>query len=542
MSDNVNVLPASGADVVPAAADLLPDGSYAQRVKIIVGADGANDGDVASGNPLPVSVLDSALPLGAATEATLAAIQALMALARTSGPGPFDKGSVVRQAPADMWTVSFTDSGSGLLAADFTQRALGSGVSVSQASGNLVVAAGTTANAEFLARSTKAWSGTFIARHKTILSQRIANNNFAVLMADRVGEGLACTINSATSITVAFPGHSFTAANIGQFMNIGGISGAAGVPGRYAIASVVAGVSITFTVAGWPASGSCVVDLFGWNYYRTLYSGVTPTAAAIDAQRRGWATGDSTATINTTASPGHMMQIAVDGRNAYFADALVASSLTPTITVRGSRVENIPDDDVELYLYLWAFNGTTAPASSTSWTLGFVSVEDIVNVPFYLAGLRPQGFAAPLPVAFPAAQSVNATLVASTVLAGDVGQQYRANATGAASVVPVMSPAAPAVTGAKAAAGRLLGLHLQNSAAALRSVKFFNALPANVTFGTTVAVFEVDIPPGGSVDFTFEGGVSFSTAITYAVTTAKGLTDTTSGGSANDVSGFIAFA
>jgi hypothetical protein len=32
-----------------------------------------------------------------------------------------------------------------------------------------------------------------------VLSQRIVNNNFAILLADLIGEGLAVTINSATS-------------------------------------------------------------------------------------------------------------------------------------------------------------------------------------------------------------------------------------------------------------------------------------------------------------------------------------------------------
>lgn len=81
-------------------------------------------------------------------------------------------------------------------------------------------------------------AGAFIARQKTILSQRIANNNFAVLMADLIGEGLSCTINSATSISVTKTAHGYTAANVGQFMMVGAISGANGVPGRYAIASI----------------------------------------------------------------------------------------------------------------------------------------------------------------------------------------------------------------------------------------------------------------------------------------------------------------
>lgn len=125
---------------------------------------------------------------------------------------------------------------------------------------------------------------------------------------------------------------------------------------------------------------------------------------------------------------------------------------------------------------------------------------------------------------------------------GDVGQQYRANATGAASVLPVMSVGtAPVATTVKAAAGRLLGLVLHNSAAAVRSVKFWNALVANVNIGTTPALFEIDIPAGEALTFKFEGGIGFATAITYTVTAAKGLLDTTAVG-ANEVTGVLVFA
>lgn len=131
---------------------------------------------------------------------------------------------------------------------------------------------------------------------------------------------------------------------------------------------------------------------------------------------------------------------------------------------------------------------------------------------------------------------------AGTALMGDAGTQYRANATGAASVLPVMSPStAPAPLAVKAAAGRLLGLVLQNSSAGVRSVKFWNALVAGVTVGTNAALFEIDIPAGGAFTFNFEGGIGFATGITYAVTGAKGLLDNTTVG-ANDVTGVIVFA
>lgn len=135
----------------------------------------------------------------------------------------------------------------------------------------------------------------------------------------------------------------------------------------------------------------------------------------------------------------------------------------------------------------------------------------------------------------------NAALVAGTAAIGDVGTQYRANATGAASAVSVLSPATPAAATVKASAGRVIGWQLQNSSTGLRSVKLFNATAP--TLGTTAAAWEIDIPAGGRAEMNLPGGISFATACTYSVTSAKGLTDNTATGlAANDVSGSFFFA
>ena len=126
----------------------------------------------------------------------------------------------------------------------------------------------------------------------------------------------------------------------------------------------------------------------------------------------------------------------------------------------------------------------------------------------------------------------------------DIGNGQHARAVwiaGTEAAASVQSPATAAVATVKSTAGRIYGLVLQNSAAALRSVKFYDA--ASVTLGTTAAQFEIDIPAGGLVAITPDGGLGFANAIKWAVTSAKGLTDNTSSGLAlNDVSGAIFYA
>jgi hypothetical protein len=114
--------------------------------------------------------------------------------------------------------------------------------------------------------------------------------------------------------------------------------------------------------------------------------------------------------------PRHHLQTELDGRACYFADTLRASSGAPNVTTRASRVENLPDDNLDLFLFLWSFNGATAPASSTTWTVSFVAVEKFANLPVYVQGQRAQGSQNAAPVAIVGTPSV-------TVAGGTIGGQ-----------------------------------------------------------------------------------------------------------------------
>jgi hypothetical protein len=461
-----------------------------------------------------------------------------------------EPGQVVRLRPSALVRCSFSDVASGLVSKDFRQiGATGTGMTISQSAGNLVVVAGTTANAEFLAVSRASVRGGHALRTSLIASARIAQNNLSVEVADLIGEGLAYSITNATTVVVTFASgrNRFTSYNAGQFLNVSAITGAAGIPGRFAIASVT-GDTITLTVAGWPASGSGTLCLWGWNYHRVLFNGTTKTQAAYDAQRRGWASGDSTATIVTTDSPGVIVHLQSDGTDASISNSLRASNAAYQFTTCGSRVENLPDPDVELFAFIRCLNGTTNPAGSTTFTVGFVHLENLENVKVYLAGMTRNGAGNAVSVqgAVTASGTVTANigtgaLAAGTNAIGDVGIQYRANATGAATATSISSPATPAGGTIKGSAGRLLGLSGMNTAAATRFLKIFNA--TTVTMGSTSALFEIPIPAGQPFHFEYQGGLAFSTGIMWAVTSARGLTDnTTTGLAAGDVTGFSAHA
>jgi hypothetical protein len=267
---------------------------------------------------------------------------------------------------------------------------------IAQTGGNLVFTSGVTANTETIIRSNMAFTGPFVFRQQTTLSQRIVNNNFYAELVDVLGDGLVMTINSATSITVTLINNPFDASNIGQSVYIGAMTVAGSVPGRYPIAAV-SGNDVTFTVAGFPASGTGTCSLFGWNYYQLLYTGITATSISYDTQRRGWASGFTPAAINTTAV-GHMTVLQGEDSTSSLGDQLVASAATQQVSMRASRVVNIPDDSINLYLQFRVANGTTAPASSTTWTIGTCSIENFSYQPVSLVNTKAQAYSTPQPV------------------------------------------------------------------------------------------------------------------------------------------------
>jgi hypothetical protein len=147
-----------------------------------------------------------------------------------------------------------------------------------------------------------------------------------------------------------------------------------------------------------------------------------------------------------------------------------------------------------------------------------------------------------LPVAQQGTATVSFTqpaLVAGTAAIGDVGQQYRANATGAASATHIVSAATTNATVIKAGAGRVLGWHLGNTTASWRYVKLHNQT-TTPTAGSGV-VRTIAIPPNGVADFALEGGVGFATGIALTTVTGSADADATAVG-AGDIVGEIFFA
>jgi hypothetical protein len=170
----------------------------------------------------------------------------------------------------------------------------------------------------------------------------------------------------------------------------------------------------------------------------------------------------------------------------------------------------------------------TARTSGTqSWRikLGTFATEPIPAA--QITGTQPVSFTQP-------------AQVAGTALMADVGQQYRANATGASSIFKVISAASNNAGVVKASAGRVIGWQLANTTAVWQYVKLHNTSSAP-TVGTTAVALPIAIPPGGKSEIMIEGGIGFATGISISILTDAADTGTTAT-TLNAVIGSIQFA
>lgn len=430
----------------------------------------------------------------------------------------------IRQLPGkSVWRTSFANAVSnGVDTSYWTLLKTGSGQTVNQTSGNLVITTGTTTNAETVIRSLASWqSFTFVMSWAAQLSQRIANQNFFIELVDVIGDGLSYTINSATSVTVTIPSNPFTSANVGQAMYICNLS-SVGIPMRAAIASV-SGNNVTFTVAGWPASGSGTCSLTGWNYQQVLYDSTTATNAKYDAQRKGYNSGFTTATISTTAAPGHYGQIFQEESIALFSDASPASATTFQTTQRASRLQNIPNDEPRLYFQIRVQNGSSAPASTTTLTVNFAAIEISAITPVVMENASQVGAGAAMPV-----QVMGGTALSTQAVSGSLtsaGTTTNTPATPTASTV--VTAASNNLTNTKNAAGTLYAVALSNTTATPMYFKLYNKASAPVV-ASDVPVMTIPMAANSFVTYEFGAtGLRFGTGISWACTGAIGDTDAT---------------
>jgi len=189
-----------------------------------------------------------------------------------------------------------------------------------------------------------------------------------------------------------------------------------------------------------------------------------------------------------------------------------------------------------------------APATTAQLQFQFIHCQDYAELTAEItAGRGSNNAAQATSVILAGATAANtaigtvavSSITAGTAAIGDVGQQYRATATGAASGTHVVSAATTNATIVKAAAGRVVGWSFGNTTASWRYVKLHNiaTLP---TAGSGV-VRTIAIPPNAVSNNNFEGGIAFTTGIGLTIVTGSADNDTNAVG-AGDVVGELFWA
>jgi hypothetical protein len=267
------------------------------------------------------------------------------------------------------------------------------------------------------------------------------------------------------------------------------------------------------------------------------FDGTTATQAVYEVQNGGLARLASTAvTMPTTAAAG-MYEIEVFADESWFHGQTIDSTTARSNSYR--RHQQIPDPNQIYKVRLRWLNGATPPASSTNATAQYLMVMDYMELTAEITAGRGQTVAGQAIGVHVSNNPTLAALPAGTALIGDVGQQYRANATGAASRAHFVAAATTNAANIKATAGRVLGWYLSNMTASWRFVKFHNSATAP-TAGAGVFL-TVGIPPNGVAKIALEGGIAFSAGIGITCVTGAADADATATG-ATDVVGDIFFA
>jgi len=463
-----------------------------------------------------------------ATEAKQDSIINKLPLPLTDMPTVNTPSIPVRTSPQKYIDCSFSGVGSGLLTTDFTQIAAGSGMTVSQSGGNLVILSGTTANAEFVARGTAYANLALTLKAVITLSQRIINNNFFIELVDVIGDALPYTIVNTTTVDVTKTAHGFTAQNVGQRMDLCALS-SVGVPMEGVIASIPDANTIRFTVAGYPASGSGTLSLTGYNKIEVLYNGTTATNTSFNTRRKGWQNTAATATINTTAS-GHLVSVNSENGVSSLADKTLAAA--NALVDRTSWDTNIPQPEVNLYTQIRVKNGTTNPASTTTCTVGMVRIEDYIPSQVSIASTRQQSLNV--------SQAVKVISAPTTAVSGSLTSAGTTTNTPVTPTASIVSSAATTNgTVVKASAGTLYSITVSSTRGTTCYLKFHNS--ASVTAGTTAVALTIAVPTNSTVTVPFGAiGMRFGTGICLSITGASADNDTTAIG-ANEVKVLTAY-
>ena len=471
MADDVTLNAGTGGDTI-AADDIL--GIKYQRVKIALGANNTNDGDVASGNPMPVSDAGGSLTIDGTVTAN--AGSGTFAVSAAALPLPSGASTAAKQPALGTAGTASTDVISVQGIASMTP------VQVSQATASNL-------NATVIGTGTLAVQATVAAGATTIgKAEDVASANADVGVP-------AMAVRKATPANTS------------------------GLDGDYEMLQMSAGRLWTSATvdAALPAGTNAIGKL-------ASNTGVTIGAVEIAAAQ----TLATVTTVSTVTSVTAIGTSVTPGTSAtHLGKAEDAAHTTGDTGVMALAVRQSAATD----LSAGATNGDYEPlqvdALGKLWVTGSYAEDTAHTAADTLLGVATRRIDTAASSAGSSGdyatldQSAEGALWATLTPTTTSGcSTFMASGSDGSSILVATAQVI------KASAGVLYGYYAWNPEAAVTFVHFYNTAAASVTVGTTNPLFTIAIPAGSAANLAFPYGVTFSNAgwSCAATTTAGGNT------------------
>jgi hypothetical protein len=514
MSDNIAVTPGSGAT---AAADNI-GGVLFQRVKLTVGADGTNDGDVATGNPMPVREMDPSTttafgPITTASTVLFSAVdtahEKIVVLQVT---GSFTDGIALQAShDATTWfdiqatsfdtdvTVIDTIPGPGLFSAVVNARwfrAITLPSFSGTVSGSYALRTGAVESPFSQTKIMDVDPGLMLP-----VSAQDERGNLVRVRANQFGQLIPAD-------NLPFTGGRNT---VGPLLTLD-------TTGYAAVVLQVTGTfsaTVTFQVSNDGASWQTVI---GWN----VNGGSSPNT--------------STGSANQWVIPaiGRYFRAAVTAYTSGVVGAVAvlkaATAFTPHsnqgVNITQIASTNVSSGTAQLGMNLVQVGGT---AVVTGGVAGIQAIGGNIAV-----GSAPT--ANPVPVG--GWDGTNTRRILTDAVSGGVALGANGASNGA-SVATLISAATNNLTQLKSSLGKIFIIDIQNTVASIRYLKLFNLPSASVTMGTTNATLNFSIPASGKLSIVTALGINMGgTGVSYALTGGSALNDNTAIGAGDIIANF----
>lgn len=480
MADNVPVTPGVGASI---ATDDV-GGTHYQRIKLTLGADGAVDGDVSSGNPMPVSGTVTAS--GPLTDAQLRASSVASRIASYAYPISTANSSTTQLTAGS----TFTGTIEGPQDQPSISLLLTSDQPITLTVQQFIDVGGTFAVPSIVFE---------IPANAGFARSLPINGNFVRVTARNNGTATTTTFNLNTAFGTLGDADSTGAQPVTEPPLV-----LTGAPTQTAVVNNILA----------PVSGTAGINVSG---YRTASVQVVSTGTA-----GTFIFEQSNDNVNWRPLPVFNAEL-VTGVPITAAITASASQIIYTFPIRGNFLR--------LRIATLITGGSIQAFSRISadpWTpaVALVASNTAANLQATVSGTV-------------TANIGTGSLAAGTNAVGDVGIQARANATGAASIHHFVAAASTNALNIKASAGRVLGWSLANTTASWRYVKLHNTAGAPTAGAGVVAT--IGIPPNGIAQVALPAGLGFATGIARTCVTGAADADATAT-AANDVVGDIYFA